>query len=184
MGAVFLLAAMLMFGSAHGFIPRSLRNAGAPIAVGVLLVVFLIWRFGPDLSSNFPSTVEWAFPTSQPPSAEPSQAARPSPAAGPSQAASSPAKSAPASVKTIVIHEVAPARTQPAPAAEALVAPKPVEEKPVEEKPIAVKPTEVAEAKPTVESSGSSPYDSGVKRAVKSVGRFLHIGGKKEQPAQ
>lgn len=88
-----------------------------------------------------------------------------------------------------MIHEVVPARTQPAPAAEALVVEKPAEETPIEERPIpekpaAAKPIEVVAVKPAVESSGSSPYDSGVKRAVKSVGRFLHIGGKKEQPSQ
>lgn len=42
--------------------------------------------------------------------------------------------------------------------------------------------TRDAGPKAAVESSGSSPYDSGVKRAVKSVGHFLHIGRKNAPP--
>jgi outer membrane biosynthesis protein TonB len=36
-------------------------------------------------------------------------------------------------------------------------------------------------AKTAAESSGSSSYDSGVKRAIKSIGHFLHIGRRKER---
>jgi hypothetical protein len=178
MGAVFLLAAMLMFGSAHGFIPRSLRNAGAPIVVGVLLVGFLTWRFGPDLWENARSNASPWFATSQPAPAEPSpsQPASSQPAPAGKAPAPRPAKSVAPSVTGIVIREVVPSPielspTEPAP---------PV----IVAGPITDKPIEVADAKPAPESSGSSPYDSGVKRAVKSVGRFLHIGGKKAPAAQ
>src|ERR1700677_2901799 len=101
MGAVFLLAGLLMFASAHGFIPRSLRNIGAPILVGVALVGFLIWRFGTDLYANARSNVgpwfatSW-FATSWFATAEPAQAeASPAgPAPSGKIAAPRPAKSA------------------------------------------------------------------------------------------
>jgi hypothetical protein len=173
MGAVFLLAAMLMFGSAHGLIPRSLRNAGAPILVGVALVGFLIWRFGPDLYTAARSNAAPWFATAEPAPVGPAPSGK-APAARA-------AKSAAPSVKGIVIREVVSAPTEPARPAEALIAAKPIAEKPIAEKPI-----EVADAKPAApeSSSGSSPYDSGVKRAVKSVGHFLHIGGEKKPAAQ
>jgi hypothetical protein len=180
-GAVFLLAAMLMFGSAHGFIPRSLRSAGAAIVVGVVLVGFLVWRFGPDLYSNFRSTVEWGFPSFQapPPEASPSG---PAPAPHPAKSAASISTSVrqpDPNPTTIVIREVVPAPAEPTPPAA-----QPIVETLPTGKPIAGKPVQDADAKPAAESSGSSPYDSGVKRAVKSVGSFLHIGGsRKKEPA-
>ncbi len=152
MGAVFLLAAMLMFGSAHGFIPRSLRNTGAPILIGVALLGFLIWRFGPDLYANARSNVAPWLTTSQPPRADPASAPAPSPAPHP-------AKPSAPRVEGIVIREVV---SPPAEAAPALV-----------------------EASKPVDTLAQEPHnDRGVKRAVKSVGHFLHIGRHKEQPQQ
>jgi hypothetical protein len=183
MGAVFLLAAMLMFGSAHGFIPRSLRNAGAPIVAGVLLVGFLIWRFGPDLWENARSNGSPWFASSQPAPAAPasSQPASSQPAPAGKAPAPRPAKSVAPGVTGIVIREVVPAPTELSPAEPA---PPVIVAGPIADKPVAEKPIGVADAKPAPESSGSSPYDSGVKRAVESVGRFLHIGGKKAPAPQ
>jgi hypothetical protein len=190
MGAVFLLAGMLMLASAHGLIPRSLRNIGAPILVGVVLAGFLIWRFGPDLYANARSNAAPWFAASWFATAEPAQAeAHP---AGPAPSGKAPAthraKLVTQDAKAIVIREVVSAPAEATPPAVAVsetpVAEEPIAAKPVAAKPIPPKSVDDAVAKPAPESSGSSPYDSGVKRAVKSVGRFLHIGGKKEQPAQ
>lgn len=177
LGAVFLLAGMLMFGSAHGFIPRSLRNIGAPILVGVALVGFLIWRFGPDLYAAARSNAAPWFATSESATSAPAQAeaAPAGPAPSGKAPAARPVKPVTPDAKAIVIREVvSPPET----------APPAVTEKPIAEEPVAEEPIADAAQKPAPESSASSPYDSGVKRAVKSVGRFLHIGGKKEQPAQ
>jgi hypothetical protein len=174
LGAVFLLAGMLMFGSAHGFIPRSLRNIGAPILIGVALVGFLIWRFGPDLYATARSNAAPWFATSEFATSEPVQAEE--------APATHPAKPVTPDAKAIVIREVvSPAEAAPPPARGVT---EKSAEKPIAQEPIAAKPVDEAAQKPTPESSANSPYDSGVKRAVKSVGRFLHIGGKKEQPAQ
>jgi hypothetical protein len=152
-----------MFGSAHGLIPRSVRNIGAPILIGVALVGFLIWRFGPDLYSNMRSNAAPWFATSAPASNGQSPA-RPAPAAAPAPHQSKPA--APA-VQGIVIREVVSAPA-PEPAPTVIVA----------------VPVEDAASKPAEQSSSDgSAYDSGVKRAAKSVGRLLHIGGKKKDQA-
>jgi len=128
MAAVFLLAALLMFGSAHSLIPRSLGNAGGPVVVGALLLAFLIWRFWPDLYATARSNAApWL--------------AAPSPAAtAPAPAQPSPSQPAPAAkalalrpaspvaapgVKGIVIREVLPATIEPAPPAAALIVEKP-----------------------------------------------------------
>jgi hypothetical protein len=170
MGAVFLLAGMLMFGSAHGLIPRSVRNIGAPILVCIALFGFLMWRFGADLMANARANAAPWFATSA--SSQPAPA-QPAPAS-PSHAA----KVAPPAVKGIVIREVVSAPAEPGPAAVQPVAAKAIPDMPTPKIPI-----EEADAKPAPQSSGNSPYDSGVKRAVTSVGHFLHIGGKKQSQA-
>ncbi len=42
---------MIMYGSMSGFIPRAFR-AGKPLPIflAACLVLFLIWRFGPEIS--------------------------------------------------------------------------------------------------------------------------------------
>jgi hypothetical protein len=176
-GAVFLFAAMLMFGSAHGFIPRSLRNIGAPVIVGVALVGFLIWRFGPDLYANARSTAAPWFATPEPATSAPARSEAPPTPAATTGPVKSTAEKAHASKQPypaangIVIRDVIPVPAEPA---------RPIEAAP----PIAETQStgKVAEAAPVADSTGSSPYDSGAKRAVKSIGHFLHIGGKKKDP--
>ncbi|HEY1755946.1 MAG TPA: hypothetical protein VGG72_11155 [Bryobacteraceae bacterium] len=176
MGAVFMLAGMLMFGSAHGLIPRSVRNIGAPILICIALFGFMLWRFGGDLMANARANAAPWFATSAPATSSPATSG--SATAGSSQPALSlpnqastpfPArKPAAPAVERIVIREVVAAPAESAPPAPALVAEKAVEG---------------AEGKVSPEAAGSSPYDSGVKKAVKSVGHFLHIGGKKKDQA-
>jgi hypothetical protein len=176
-GAVFLFAAMLMFGSAHGFIPRSLRNIGAPIIIGVALVGFVIWRFGPDLYANARSTAAPWFATPEPATPAPaSSEALPTPTAATDPVKSATAKAhvanqAHPAANGIVIRDVVPVPAEPA---RPIIAAPPIAETPAAGK--------VAEAAPEADATGSSPYDSGAKRAVKSIGHFLHIGGKKKEP--
>jgi hypothetical protein len=166
LGAVFLLAAMLIFGSVHGFIPRSLRNAGVPVIVCVALFGFLIWRFGPDLWANARlNAAPWLANSSASPASPAVEVPAPPPL---------PAKPPVPSVKGIVIRDVlTPPEIPPVPEVPRRIVVAPFE-----------KPAEDADEKAAAEVAGSSPKDHGVKKAVKSVGRFLHIGGKKEQPAQ
>jgi hypothetical protein len=179
-GAVFLFAAMLMFGTAHSVIPKSVRNIGAPVFVSVALAGFLIWRFGPDLYANMRSNAAPWFPAAEP---IPAETASPAPTAVPD-------KSKPFAPKAnvsgqvnpnrngVVIHDFAPASPDVAlPAVQAVVETLPAE------KPAGTRGKEPEEKFRTDDSAGS-PYDSGVKRAVKSVGHFLHIGRKKEPPSQ
>ena len=180
-GAVFLFAAMLMFGSAHGLIPRSLRNIGVPIIVGVALVGFAIFRFGPELYANARSTATPWFAMPEPAPAEATPAEPQPPAPPPAKSAATKAyapKPADPGANSIVIRDVVSEPAQPAPSIEA--APPITAESQSTKK--------VADATPLAYATGdspdgSSPYDSGAKRVVKSIGHFLHIGGKKKDPA-
>jgi hypothetical protein len=151
---------MLMFGSAHGLIPRGLRNAGAPICVGVALLGFLIWHFWPDLYANARSIRALApnFVTSRPAPAAATPAARPARSSAPHSRA---AKLPEAKWKTIIVDDSVPALTEPVPA------------------PLAT-PAQSADTTPSAESSGSAPHHNGAKRAIKSIGHFLHIGPRKK----
>jgi hypothetical protein len=159
-GGVFLLAAMLMFGSAHGLIPRGLTNAGVPICVGAALLGFLIWHFWPELYANARSigTLAPSLTTSRPAPAAPAPAARPkrSPAPHPTVA-----KQPEVKWKTTIVDDSVPAAAEPV------------------STPIG-SPAESVDTTPAAESSGSAPHDGGAKRAIKSIGHFLHIGRKKK----
>lgn len=159
-GGLFLLAAMLMFGSAHGLIPRSLRNAGVPICVGVALLGFLIWHFWPDLYARVRSIRALApsFTTSQPAPAAARPAARPTRSAAPHPRA---AKQPEAKWKTIIVDDSVPAATEPVPTPPAT-------------------PAQSTDTTPSAESSSGAPHDNGTKRAIKSIGHFLHIGPKRK----
>lgn len=167
-GAVFLLAALLMYGTANGLVPRSLRVGKTfPILLAAGALVFAIYRFGLDLYADWRS----ASPVEPgATAARPAPAGR-TPAPGPAKSGAPPAratKQPDANRKTIIIESV------PAPA-DPLATPS---GKPAEN---AAEAKTAADTKPAPKSSDSSPYDSGVKRAIKSVGRFLHVERKKEQ---
>jgi hypothetical protein len=173
MGAVFLLAGMLMFGSAHGFIPRSLRNLGAPILVVGALIGFLVWRFGADMSANAHATIRSISGSSSTSSgAPPGETVTGGKATTPNPEKSAIARQKYPSSNGIVIRDARPSETQPVPPPDNAVAEHGAGEP-------AAKP-----APDSTDSTVSSPYDSGAKRAVKSVGRFLHIGGKKQTSPQ
>lgn len=142
---IFLLAALLMYGTIGGFAPRLLRDSRTLLMVaGAILVVFGLWKLSPQLSFDF---LKSDSPV--------------------------PAVSAPR-----------PAATVPTPRR---LAPKPeshrarvvvIQEVPRDPLP---RPTdEPAESSGAIdvqrqERSGPDPYESGVKRGAKAVGRFLHV---------
>ncbi len=167
-GAVFLLAALLMYGTANGLVPRSLRVGKTfPVLLAAGVLAFAIYRFGPDLYADWLSATAVAPGV---PAIRPTPAGR-TPAPGPAKSGAAPvraAKQPDTNRKTIIVESV------PAPADPAAT---PVD-KPAEN---AADAKTVTDTKTAAKSSDSSPYDSGVKRAIKSVGRFLHVERRKEQ---
>jgi len=193
-GAVFLLAALLMYGTVSGLIPRAFRaGKPAPIFFGIALLGFAIYRFGPDLYAGWLSigAVAPSLTSSRPTPAEATPAPHPvRPAASKANAQRQPNSG----WKTIVLNDSVPAPTEPAPPVGKAI--EDTDAKPAAESPTL---TERADTTPAAESSAltgqtgrkaagesccNSPYDSGAKRAIKSIGHFLHIGQRKEQNPQ
>ena len=142
-GALLLLAAMLMYGTVTGFVPRMFRRGtAAPMFVAVAVAGFVVYRFGPDISSYAGSLLP-----------------RPANAAA---VVTQPAKQEAPRKKPAVQNW---RRTDVDAAPPVIVEPDPAPSDP---------------AKGADASSDDSPYDSGIKRAAKHVGRFLHIGKKKD----
>jgi len=191
-GAVFLLAALLMYGTVSGLVPRALKaGKPGPIVLGVALLGFVIYRYGPDLYAGWLSigSVAPSLTSSRPTPAEPTPAPRPVKSAA---SRANTQRQSNSSWKAIVLNDSVPA--EPAP----LVG-KPIED--VDAKPAleSSAPTEHADTTPAAASYSAtgdtgrkaaeksccnSPYDSGAKRAIKSIGHFLHIGPRKEQAPQ
>jgi hypothetical protein len=167
-GAVFLLAALLMYGTANGLVPRSLRvGKTLPIVLAAGTLAFAIYRFGPDLYED------WRSASAVAPGATAARLAPGrTPASGPTKPGAPPAratKQANTNWKTIIIESV-PAAADPV----ATPIGKPAEN--------AARTNATATgAQPASKASESSPYDSGATRAIKSVGHFLHLGRNKEQ---
>ena len=157
-GAAFLLAALLMYGTLSGFIPRTLRaGKSLPIFLAAALLLLAIYQFSPDLSAVW-SSIRANAPdrVSTPPA--------------PAVSASTPHPALPATPHEDV-------KKRPAPRWKSIVLDASV---PPAIEPTAVTPEPAQISPPAAESSGSSPYDSKAKRAVKAVGRFFHIGRKKK----
>jgi hypothetical protein len=174
MGAVFLLAGMLMFGTAHGFIPRSLRNIGAPILVVGALIGFLVWRFGADMSAHARETIRSISGSGSTSSSDTPVASSGEPPVRGKAATPNPviSKQKYPSSNGIVIRDAGPTEIQRIPPADS---------------PVAEQSAHAPQAKQvpdSTDSSGSSPYDSGVKRAFVNVEHALHIGGKKQTSPQ
>jgi hypothetical protein len=169
-GAVFLFAALLMYGTANGLVPRSLRVGKTfPILLGAAALGFAIYRLGPELYDGWLQATAGApnLTSSRTTTAAPTPAPHPAKSGAPQ---ASPSKQSETHWKTIVIESV-PAAANPV----ATPGGKPAENPP------GSKATAAAGAQTAANSSDSSPYDSGATRAIKSVGRFLHLGRKKEQ---
>ena len=190
-GAVFLLAALLMYGTVSGLIPRTLRaGKPAPIFFGIALLGFAIYRYGPDLYAGWLSigAVAPSLTSSRPTPAQPTPAPRPVK----SSASKANTQRQPNSDwKAIVLNDSVPAET-------ASPVGKPIEDADAKPAMESSAPTERADTTPAAASSAltgetgrtaaesccNSPYDSGAKRAIKSIGHFLHIGPRKEQAPQ
>jgi len=172
---MFLLAALLMYGTLSGFIPPSFQAGKLiPIILGALLLGFGIFHFGPNLSAGWRSMFANATRIASPRQSPSVGAVAPHPTVPAPSHAKATKQSAP-HWKTIVVDDSVFAATKPT-----LASPNPG--------PPASASPEVPEeayaipaAKPSgAESSADSHHDHGIKRAVKGVGRFLHISRAKD----
>jgi|GEM_PF-1865716 len=165
-GAVFLLAALLMYGTRSGFILPSFQVGKlTSIILGVLMLVFGIYHLGPDLSAAWSSMFASATNSASPPQTPAIEAAP-----RPSKPAASHAKAADQLAphwKTVVVDDAVPAPTEAAQSSANASSPA----SPASEQ----ADTTRSEKPPSSESSDESPHDRRIKRAVKRVGRFLHI---------
>jgi hypothetical protein len=157
-GAVFLLAALLMFGSMQGLSGRFKLGGGTMVALGLALVAFGLYHYWDQILAL----------------AAPSDSAARVSAPAASASTSAPAKGAPAKhrptrtpepiEKTIVVEEV--------PTERAVAPPSKTEDKtPAAEKP---------EMQYAPDPCEKSPYESKARRAWKSMGCGLHIIRKKD----
>lgn len=168
-GGIFLLCAMLMWGTMGGFMPRALR-VGKPASLFILcaLLAFALYRFGPDMLAMLPSATSLApdVTPSRPAGAQTAvpppqrRISSPSPQREPAAKWKAPviSPSEPVAVSSPPAQTVAPERAEPAPAV--------------------IPPSQPEPQK--WDSSDSSPYDSKTKRAIKAAGRFLHITKRKK----
>jgi hypothetical protein len=158
-GAVFFLAALLMFGSLPGLSRRFRLGGGAMVALGVALALFGVYHYWDQI-------LALAAPTDS--------AEHVSAPAAPSST-SAPAKSAPANhrstrapepIEKIIVVEQVPAERVIVQAPDKL----PAVEKPETETPPQSEP----------DPCEKSPYESKARRAMKSMGCGLHILRKKD----
>jgi hypothetical protein len=173
-GAVFLLAALLMYATKSGFIAPSFpAGKVVPISLGLLLLGFGIYHFGPDLSAGWRSMFANATRMASPGQAPAVGARVPHPAV-PAASHAKTAKQWAPHWKTIVVEDSVLPPTKPTPASANPVPASTSTEVPEQAYPI-------PSAKPSgAESTGGSRHDHGIKRAVKGVGRFLHVGRGKD----
>jgi hypothetical protein len=156
-GAVFLLAALLMFGSMPGLSRRFKLGGGTTVALGVALVAFGLYHYWDQilaLAAPSDSAGRVSAPTA---SASTSAPAKGTPAKHRSTRAPEPIE------KTIVVEEVPAERT---------IVPALVQDKtPAAEKP---------ETQSAPHPCEKSPYENKARRALKSVGCGRHIIRKKD----
>lgn len=104
-----------MYGTVSGLIPRALRvGKPAPIVLGVALLGFAIYRYGPDLYAGWLSigAVGPSLTSSRPTPAEPTPAPRPVKSAA---SKASTQRQPNSSWKAIVLNNSVPAMAEPAP---------------------------------------------------------------------
>jgi hypothetical protein len=156
-GAVFLLAALLMFGSVQGFMGRFRLGGGAMVALGAAVVVFGLYHYWDQI-------LALAAPTDS--AAHVSAPA--APASAPAPVKRTPARRgstrAPEPTEKIIVVEEVPA--------ERIIVPAAPEKSPTAEKP-------EIETRSVPDPCEKSPYESKARRAMKSMGCGLHIIRKK-----
>ena len=190
-GGCFLLAVLLMYGTMGGFGARYMRfGGGAAILLGVGLLAFVIYYFGPELyyrltdsfAPDEPSASHSpASPTPVPPAEKPSTGHRPSAVHAKTNVTSRPKS------RTPIINNGGPPEPEVVPPT--TLAPESARAEPAPEAPAAAEPPAQTVAAPpagpanppsaAAESSGPSQFDSKTVRAIKSIGHILHIGRKK-----
>lgn len=170
-GAVFLLCACLMYGTLSGFFPRVLRGGkAAPLLIGLVLLGFVVYRFAPATVNN---TVAPAVPAS------PRPAPKPAPVVTHARTPKRPAPQVRAKMIDQAVPVAPPAAVKPEPVTPPPIAP--VLPSPEPSPSAAPTPSEDrASPRPADLSGDDDPYDSGLKRGIKRLGRFLHLVRKKE----
>lgn len=161
-GAIFMLAGLLMLGTKTELLPRMFQAGKAgPLILGALLMVFAICRYGWEMWDQL--EIVWASVAG---ADSGGMTARPQAEAAPLAKQSSPRHPSP---------QLRARVTNAGPAAPVSGS----EEAPMEVITVAA-PVEPAgpDAAPGSNASADDAYDSGLKRAVKHVGRFLHISKK------
>jgi hypothetical protein len=145
-GGVFLLAALFMLGTMTGLVPKLFRGNITGILCGIVVLGFVAHFYGSD-------ALAWWHSSSVP-------------------------KTIPAPVPAVAVHTTRPRAPQPSEPT------KPPEPKVIawsddvpaaQPKAADPEPTQSPEPAATLEPDESSPYDSKAKRAIKSIGRVLHI---------
>jgi hypothetical protein len=159
-GAVFLLAALLMFGSVRGFSGRFRLGGGAMVALGLALAVFGLYHYWDQILAL----------------AAPSDSAARVSAPATSASTSAPAKGAAAKHRSTRAIESGPIEkiivVEEVPAERVIVPPSKVEDKlPAAEKP---------ETQSAPDPCEKSPYESKARRVLKSVGCGMHIIRRKD----
>ena len=153
-GAVFLLAALLMFGSVEGFVSKSFRfGPSTMVFLGVAVLGWGVYRYGWDLIRSWTPAgaathLESSGPSAQHVELPPRPIVR-------RQPASRVAASDPVEILSPAAPLAAPSSAAPAPIPESADVPSPAD-------------------------NGPDPYESGLKRGAKRVGRFMHIIPKKQ----
>lgn len=152
-GGIFLLAALFMLGTMTGLVPKLFRGNPTGILGGMVAVGFVLYFYGPDIlawwrSSQQPQAVSKTVPAVVAHSAaQPRSAAQPG-APQPSEPAKLPEPKVIVWSDDVPIAQPKAADPEPAPSPEPAA---------------------------TVDPDENSPYDSKAKRAIKSIGRALHI---------
>jgi len=157
-GAVFLLAAMLMWGSSARFFPNFRLGPGTLAAAGIALSVFAVFRYGGEVWSSFAPSASAAAPATA--ASVPARISTPLPV--------KPA-APPPHWKTVVVDQALADREAIPVAAAAAPAPAP------EPKPLAAPVASQLSEAPPAGPCETSPYQSKIKRALKAAGCATHI---------
>jgi hypothetical protein len=155
-GGIFLLAALFMLGTMSGLVPKLFRGNATAILGGIVVLGFVSYFYGSDIRAWRP------WQSSPPQQQQPQAVSTPAPAA-------------------VVHNRARPAAVQTSEPAK-LPEPKVIvwsDDVPVAQ-PKAADPEPAQSREPattatSLDSDESSPYDSKAKRAIKSIGRALHI---------
>lgn len=169
---LFLLAALLMYGTLSGFLPKVFRAGKAvPWFLGAAAALFGLYYFAPDISRVWSSLTGSPSEVTSTEPVQPSQSKTTSPVLIQKRPAAPVTSHAVTDWKTVTADPSIPIATAtPTNGSDGTLR--------SADAPVQVNAAPKAPP-PDAESSGDSPFDSGIQRAAKHVGRFLHIGRRK-----